>query len=135
MNSLMLFALISSVTAQAEVVGGATGSSAQADRLSFPAVEDTSRAPIQLAAAIGIVKPESSTSLPPETPVESAPVPESVPPAAETGQESEEASADTAKSGGSNTKAILIGVGVAAVLGIAAGGGGGGGGGSSTPGH
>lgn len=91
--------------------------------------------PIQLAAAIGIVKPESSEPPPPAEPAVAsppAPVTESRP-AVEGATPGDVAASD--KSGGSRSRTILIGAGVAALLGALAGGGGGGGGGSSTPQH
>lgn len=88
--------------------------------------------PVQLAAAIGIVKPESSEpAVPPAEP------PAATPPAPAPRIESaaaEEPAEEADASGSSRSKTILIGAGVAALLGALAGGGGGGGG-SSTPGH
>ncbi len=111
---------------------------AEADQLRGQASTEagfkTAEQPEQLAAAIGIVKPEASepavsptappAATPPAPPVEQAQA-QTVEPAAE------EEEASTSKT--VSSKQIMIGVGVAALLGAL--GGGGGGGGSSTPTH
>lgn len=91
---------------------------------------DNAVPPIQLAAAIGIVKPEASE--PPVTPAE--PAPAIPPPTAEAKPAAEEPAEKDTASSGSTSRTILIGAGVAALIGALAGGGGGGGG-SSTPQH
>lgn len=96
---------------------------------------------LQLAAAIGIVKPAPEPEpVPAPAP---APVPEPAPPAAATPPPATEQTAastpepqpeaDTATIEGVTSGQILVGVGVAALIGILAGGGGGGS--SSTPTH
>ncbi len=105
------------------------------DTASARVESDDAVRPIQLAAAIGIVKPESSELPPPAEPAVASPPS----PVAESGPAVDEATtgdvAASDESGGSRSRTILIGAGVAALLGALAGGGGGGGGGSSTPQH
>lgn len=107
--------------------------------------EDSSagNAPLQLAAAIGIIRSEPAVPPPVEEPVEPPVQPESPvsPQVSEPAEQAEtpmtsndEETEESEPSGISKTK-IWIGVGVAALLGAVAGGGGGGGGSSSTPQH
>lgn len=86
---------------------------------------------LQLAAAIGIVKPEASEPVPPVAPAQQPAMEESAP-SAGAAQASADTSDEAAAQGGGTSRTILIGAGVAALLGALAGGGGGG---SSTPQH
>lgn len=143
MYGLLLFASISPAAVQAETAGSAEMSAAdervhgaspmEIDGGSFAAVRHTSDGSIQLAAAIGIVKPDAPPVESPAPSVESPPAAESTAPVSNAGSQVEEASAGDGAKSGPSTKTILIGAGVAALLGIAAGGGSGGG--SSTPQH
>jgi hypothetical protein len=99
--------------------------------------------PLQLAAAIGIIKSEPSAPPQVEEPIEppaqpenqvSPPVPEQAEPA-EAPLASNDEEAEESEPAGISRSKIWIGVGVAALLGVVAGGGGGGGGSSSTPQH
>lgn len=94
-------------------------------------VSDAGASPIQLAAAIGIVRPEPEAEKKPEPPAQPADI--TPPPVAQQAEPTESDVEESEPKIVSRNK-ILIGVGVAALLGAVAGGGGGGGS-SSTPQH
>jgi hypothetical protein len=93
---------------------------------------------LQLAAAIGIVRPEGQPPVtpPPEEPpvietAPAAPIPEEGNATVESGEDTQAAESDASETEAStvSSKTILIGAGVAALLGVVASGG------SSTPSH